>query len=76
VLDASGAVLGMLLPREIKGRQLPEGVSFGINATALRNAITAAGIASADQSAGAAPLSNEALVRHASGMTVLVSCWE
>ncbi|MDE4190717.1 trypsin-like peptidase domain-containing protein [Phaeobacter gallaeciensis] len=76
VLDASGAVLGMLLPREIKGRQLPEGVSFGINATALRNAITAAGIASADQSVGAAPLSNEALVRHASGMTVLVSCWE
>jgi peptidoglycan hydrolase-like protein with peptidoglycan-binding domain len=76
VLDASGAVLGMLLPQEIKGRQLPEGVSFGVNAAALREALIAANIPMFVPAGSGAALPNEALVRQASGMTVLVSCWD
>jgi peptidoglycan hydrolase-like protein with peptidoglycan-binding domain len=76
VLDASGGVLGMLLPQEIKGRQLPEGVSFGVNAAALRAALVAANIPMPPSTGGGAALPNEALVRQASGMTVLVSCWD
>ena len=76
ILDASGAVLGMLLPQEIKGRQLPEGVSFGINAAALREALVAANVEIPAQTGSGSALTNEALVRQASGMTVLVSCWD
>ncbi|UWQ31819.1 trypsin-like peptidase domain-containing protein [Leisingera sp. M527] len=76
VLDSSGAVLGMLLPRTIEGKQLPEGVSFAVNAEAIRSALNTAGMTPAAQSASAGSLPNAAITRLASGMTVLVSCWE
>jgi S1-C subfamily serine protease/peptidoglycan hydrolase-like protein with peptidoglycan-binding domain len=75
VVDASGAVLGMLLPQTAQGRQLPAGVSFAVNAEAIRGAMEAAGLNVQTQLSGAA-LPNQALVKRATGMTVLVSCWE
>lgn len=75
VVDASGAVLGMLLPQTAQGRQLPAGVSFAANAATIRGAMEAAGLEVQTQLAGAA-LPNQALVTRATGMTVLVSCWE
>lgn len=76
VLDATGAVLGMLLPQKSGGKQLPEGVSFAANAEAIRSALDAAGVAPAAQPAAAGSLPNAAMTRLASSMTVLVSCWE
>ncbi|MEX0304886.1 MAG: trypsin-like peptidase domain-containing protein [Leisingera sp.] len=76
VLDSTGAVLGMLLPRQIEGKQLPEGVSFAVNAEAIRGALSAAGLSAAEQNASAGSLPNAAITRLASDMTVLVSCWE
>ena len=75
VVDASGAVLGMLLPQTAQGRQLPAGVSFAANAETIRGAMEAAGLEVQTQLAGAA-LPTQALVNRATGMTVLVSCWE
>ncbi|MCB4456364.1 trypsin-like peptidase domain-containing protein [Leisingera sp. McT4-56] len=76
VLDATGAVLGMLLPRKTGGQQLPEGVSFAVNADAIRTALNAAGVTPAAQPVSSGSLPNAAMTRLASGMTVLVSCWE
>lgn len=75
VVDASGAVLGMLLPKQSSDRQLPADVSFAVNAAVIRSAMEAAGVTAQSQSTGAT-LPNQALVNRATGMTVLVSCWE
>jgi peptidoglycan hydrolase-like protein with peptidoglycan-binding domain len=75
VLDATGAVVGMLLPQEIGDRQLPEGVSFAANAEAIRTALDAAGL-TAGSSAGEGALPPAAMNKLANGMTVLVSCWD
>ncbi|UWQ78424.1 trypsin-like peptidase domain-containing protein [Leisingera sp. S132] len=76
VLDATGAVLGMLLPQQSGGKQLPEGVSFAVNAEVIRGALNGAGLSPAAQPASGGSLPNAAMTRLASGMTVLVSCWE
>lgn len=76
VLDTNGAVLGMLLPRQVGTQQLPDGVSFAANAEALRTILTRASVTATDQSASQGPVPNAELVRKANGMTVLVSCWE
>lgn len=75
VLDAGGAVLGMLLPNNSTGRQLPDGVSFAANAAALQSALQDAGIRVAATSE-MTTLTPAALSDRAVGMTVLVSCWE
>jgi len=75
VVDASGAVLGMLLPQGTQGRQLPADVSFAANAEAIRSALEAVGVEVQSQPTGAS-LPNQALVNRATGMTVLVSCWK
>ena len=75
VLDAGGAVVGMLLPRVKDGRQLPEGVNFAADAQAVQAILTRAGVQSAATS-GAAELAPAELADRAAGMTVLVSCWE
>ncbi len=75
VVDASGAVLGMLLPQAANDRQLPDGVSFAVNAAAIRSALDSAGLSAKTQPAGS-DLTNQALTRRATGMTVLVSCWD
>lgn len=75
VMDTSGAVIGMLLPRDGQGRQLPEEVSFSADATALEGAMRRAGI-SARIARGTGTMAPEDLTQKARGMTVLVSCWE
>ena len=75
VVDAGGAVVGMLLPARDDNRQLPEGVSFAANAETIRRVLEQAGITpSATNGNGQMP--PESLSERASGMTVLVSCWE
>lgn len=76
VLDRSGAVLGMLLPQQTGDRQLPEGVSFAASGEALRAALAAAGLSPAAQPETSGVLPSAAMTRLASGMTVLVSCWD
>ena len=75
VVDGGGAVVGMLLPARVDGRQLPDGVSFAAKSEAIRNVLEAAGVTSAG-SADTTELNPEALTARATGMTVLVSCWE
>lgn len=75
VFDTGGGVVGMLLPATASGQKLPDGVSFAANATAIRTLLDEAGIsAEIGQNSGA--MAPDDLTRMASGMTVLVSCWE
>lgn len=76
VLDASGAVLGMLLPQEIGDRQLPGGVSFAANAAAVQSALEGAGLSPSGHTANDGTLPPAAMNKLANGMTVLVSCWD
>jgi peptidoglycan hydrolase-like protein with peptidoglycan-binding domain len=76
VLDATGAVLGMLLPRAAgDARVLPEGVAFAASGAAVTTALRAQGL-DVTASAAAGALAPEDLSRKASGMTVLVGCWD
>ena len=75
VLDDSGAVLGMLVPRDAGGRQLPQDVSFATNAGTIRAVLQQAGVSS--RSSTSLPrLDPVDLTRKGTDMTVLVSCWE
>lgn len=75
VFDATGSVLGVLLPRSgDPARQLPPEVSFVTSAAALatflsRNGVTPAASDAVDQ------VAPEDLTVLAADMTVLVSCW-
>ena len=75
VFDASGNVVGMLVPRSSGAAQLPEDVSFALDSAAIAEAATAAGIqlTAANRTEAIAPRD---LRLAAQGMTVLVSCWE
>ncbi|WP_414898464.1 serine protease [Rhodovulum sp. YEN HP10] len=74
VLDASGAVIGMLLATPDGARQLPEQVRYAADASAVGAFLTANGIAPRSSSAtGALPPAE--LSRRAADMTVPVSCW-
>ncbi|MEP2530086.1 serine protease [Shimia sp.] len=76
VFDAGGSVFGMLLPRATGNtQQLPERVNFAVNADAIRALLEQEGIRAATSN-GDAAMAPEDLTRHASGMTVLVSCWD
>lgn len=76
VLDGTGAVLGMLLPRETGGsRVLPEGVEFAAASAVIAGLMTGSGVKPTESPAAGA-LAPEDLTRKAMGMTVLVSCWE
>jgi Putative peptidoglycan binding domain/Trypsin-like peptidase domain/SPOR domain len=76
VVDATGAVLGMLLTAAKNGAQvLPEDVAFAVKAAAITQRLAADGIILPPVAAQAA-LPPEDLALKASGMTVLVSCWE
>lgn len=75
VFDTSGSVLGMLLPKAINpARQLPDGVNFALDAGTIAAALAENGLSptASTRQGGMAP---EDLTRLASGMTVLVSCW-
>ncbi len=75
VIDAGGAVLGMLLPASQSGRKLPEGVSFAADADAVQQVLTQAGI-SISKTSEQKQIPPEVLTHKAAGMTVLVRCWE
>lgn len=75
VFDASGSVLGMLLPFESPaGKQLPPDVSFATNAPAIAEFLSDSGV-SAAASDRATAISAEQLTRQAADLTVLVGCW-
>ncbi|MDG1127903.1 MAG: serine protease [Paracoccaceae bacterium] len=75
VLDASGAVVGMLSAPVVAGRQLPPSVSFSVDASAIRSLLDSLGVASSLSDATSA-LHPVDLTRQASAMTVLVGCWD
>lgn len=74
VFDASGSVMGMLLPGEHNNRRLPEDVSFTADTLGIIDFLSANGVSAAasDASGTIAP---EDLTIMAGDMTVLVSCW-
>ncbi|EBA12836.1 serine protease [Roseobacter sp. CCS2] len=75
VLDASGAVLGMLLPQQGASNQaLPGDVQFSLDAAQIASLLQEQGIVAAQTSAGPA-ISQVALSRKAADVAVLVSCW-
>ena len=75
VLDASGAVVGMLSAPVVAGRQLPPSVSFSVDASAIRTLLDSLGVVSlmSTQTSALHPVD---LTRQASAMTVLVGCWD
>ena len=75
VFDASGNVVGMLLPKAADGPQLPEDVSFAVDSTSIASLAAQAGVqlTAANRTGSVAPRD---LRLSAQGMTVLVSCWE
>jgi S1-C subfamily serine protease len=75
VLDDSGAVLGMLLPRDgTSGQALPADVQFSLDAALIAAVLQELGITPA-QSGASPAISSVALSRKATDVTVLVSCW-
>ncbi|WP_254694071.1 serine protease [Sulfitobacter sp. SK012] len=75
VLDQAGAVMGMLIPHAKDGPQLPEDVSFTLDAAIVAAVGRDAGLNLPAGGTGAA-LSPLKISERATGMTVLVSCWE
>jgi peptidoglycan hydrolase-like protein with peptidoglycan-binding domain len=74
VLDAGGAVLGMLLPAPEGAQVLPADVRYALETDAILAALAQAGIRPAT-TAALAPVTPERLTREAAGLAVLVSCW-
>jgi len=75
VFDTGGGVVGMLLPAANSSQKLPGDVSFAADAAAIRSLLDGAG-SSASSSAETGALAPNDLSRIATGMTVLVSCWD
>ncbi len=76
VMDGSGTVLGMLLPRVVEqGRVLPAEVSFLATGAVIAAKLAENGIAVAASERNGA-LAPEDLTDMAASMTVLVSCWD
>jgi len=74
VLDASGKVLGMLMPRTASASTLPGDVQFATRSGAILSLLDQAGVKAASNVANGT-LDPVDLVTLASDMTVLVSCW-
>lgn len=76
VLDATGAVLGMLLPRAADGAKvLPDDVSYARNAAAMTSLLAVNGVTPVPV-AITGSLADEDIAKIGTEMTVLVSCWE
>jgi Putative peptidoglycan binding domain/Trypsin-like peptidase domain len=76
VLDASGSVLGMLLPAQAQGGKLmPPGVAFALPASEIARLLTPTGVKT-QATVATGPLDPAALGDTATGMTALVSCWD
>ena len=75
VFDVTGAVLGVLLPRDANGgQQLPADVRFATAAGALATFLSQNGV-NPSASDAAEPVAPEDLAVIAADMTVQVSCW-
>lgn len=75
VLDATGGVIGIILPEPDTGRALPEGVSFALRGDRLAETLAGAGISLTAAPASADPLTRNGLARYGSDLAVLVTCW-
>lgn len=76
VLDAQGAVLGMLLPAApAQGKELPQGVAFALTAAEIARVLAPTGIVPATATPQPA-LDPSSLAELGTGMTALVSCWD
>lgn len=75
VLDRTGAVIGMLTSAPEGGPVLPDDVSFSLDAAAVVASASDAGV-TVPKATDTASLTAFQLSEKASGMTVLVSCWE
>jgi len=76
VLDGSGSVLGLLLPRATDGaRVLPDDVAYARDANAIATVLAAANRAP-EASTREGAMAPEDLSRLALAMTVRVSCWK
>lgn len=76
VVDVSGAVTGLLLPAtESANQQLPAGVAFAASSASLTAFLKGAGLTPTETTASDR-LPPVKLTEKATGMTVLVSCWE
>lgn len=76
VVNAGGAVIGMLRSQtNANGRTLPDDVSFTASASAITEALSAAGMAPSVANASPA-LHPVDLTTKTANMTVLVNCWE
>ncbi len=76
VLDGTGAVLGMLLPKSaLGGKRLPPEVSYAASGATITRTLSTAGLTPL-QSSSQGSLSPEDLGQAALAMTVLVSCWD
>ncbi len=77
VLDRSGAVVGLLLAAPAdSSTQLPDGVSFFLDAETLANRLTSEGLDIAPPAGSFETQSPESLTKAAPKLTVLVSCWD
>lgn len=78
ILDAGGEVVAMLLPWGDSSRELPEGVSLGLGAEALRGFLDrhSGDGQKATPASAPGPLTPAGFARLANGMTVFVNCWE
>jgi S1-C subfamily serine protease len=79
VLDSSGSVVGMLLPKAPReatgGKVLPADVSFALDASIIATLLTSRGMMPVP-SVRSGAMAAEDLSKLATGMTVLVSCWD
>lgn len=75
VFDDHGNVVGMLLTAKAEGRTLPRDVSLAAAADRLHDILTKAG-ASGQAAQETGQISPDELTRRATGMTVLVNCWD
>jgi S1-C subfamily serine protease len=75
VFDASGNVIGMLMPLSRDGQILPEDVRFALDTPAIAELASSAGL-SLSAATRSGPIAPRDLRIAAQGMTVLVSCWD
>ena len=74
ILNSAGAVVGILLPGEIGGRQLPDG-EFLYSGNGALDSLAAAAGRKLNFDSGVAELGPNAISRLASDITVLVECY-
>ncbi|KPQ13940.1 MAG: putative peptidoglycan binding domain [Rhodobacteraceae bacterium HLUCCO18] len=75
VLDASGAVLGMVLPGTAGQRMLPDEVTLALRSDSLLGAMASAGVPLQTAASAGTTLNRDQLARLGADIAVRVSCW-